>query len=142
MSDGDELIITSEFTVPPLPMILNTTAVPAQVTIPDTNPVRIPEFVTNSITVSPESPIPESLIPESTLTTPSSTSSQESTEVFFWNKKEYRSLIIHSVCDVILFYLIFQYISNMFQRTKVIIQQCKESLHNLKEQYGLQLAQD
>jgi hypothetical protein len=71
-----------------------------------------------------------------TPTLPSSIVDSNKKSIF---ESEDQILIIHSICDIILFYMVFRYISNMFSHTKQSIVNCRESLQKLREQYGLQI---
>jgi len=55
----------------------------------------------------------------------------------YWMDPEFRSFLIHTVCDIILFYLCFRYMNNLFSQTRKSIEECRKTVDELKEQYGL-----
>ena len=60
------------------------------------------------------------------------------TEMSWYTKimlQDNRSLLIHTVSDMILFYMFFSYMRNQFNITEKMIQSAKERLAELKEQY-------
>ena len=104
--------------LPSVPSIPNLTVVPPLPSVPS-----IPNL--NDQT----RPIITSYIPENII---------ESNKKSIFESED-QVLIIHSICDIILFYMVFRYISNMFSHTKQNIINCRESLQKLREQYGLQI---
>lgn len=71
----------------------------------------------------------------------SETSIIESPTSWFGLDAENQQLVIHGICDVILFYLCFTYINSMYATTKKSIITCREALDKLREQYGLHIDQ-
>jgi len=124
MSSDEELIITTstEFPLPPLPNLptLNDDIKEAQ---PDTVSNTKLKLLTELEKVEDHTPIVEN--------TPQALSFMS-----LWTDLDNRSLIIHGLCDIILFYLAFRYVSSSFHKTKQHIQLCKQSIQDLKKQYG------
>ena len=126
MSNEEELIITTkEYPLPPLPML--------------------PSLVTDKIEAVQEDLLDPKISTESklellhqleTVSDPLPSPVKESMLMSFWMDSENRSLLIHGLCDIIFFYFAFRYISNCFYKTKHQIDLCKQSIKNLKEQYG------
>lgn len=63
----------------------------------------------------------------------------ESPKLWFGLDTENQHLVIHGICDIILFYLCFTYINSIYATTKKSIITCREALDKLKEQYGLHI---
>ena len=124
MSSDEELIITTstEFPLPPLPTLptLNDDIKESQ---PETVSDTKLKLLTELEKVGDHTPIVEN--------TPQALSFMS-----LWTDLDNRSLIIHGLCDIILFYLAFRYVSSSFQKTKQHIQLCKQSIQDLKKQYG------
>ena len=125
MSSDEELIITTstEFPLPPLPSLptLNVEKEIQPEIVSDTKLKLLTELEkVSDISIPP---------------------TEEHTQQVFsfislWSDLDNRSLIIHSLCDIILFYLAFRYVSSSFHKTKQHIQLCKQSIQDLKKQYG------
>ena len=156
MVTEEELIITTNqlqniTNVPSLPSV---SSIPNLTTVPSLSSVSsIPNLTTvpplpsvssiPNLTNVPSLPYVSS-IPNLTAQTHNVVTAYIPENIIESNKKsifesEDQVLIIHSICDIILFYMVFRYISNMFSHTKQNIINCRESLHKLREQYGLQI---
>lgn len=124
MSSDEELIITtnSEYSLPPLPELpsLNEEKKEIQPEIVINTKVKL---LTELEQVSEITPVTEN--------TPRAFSFMS-----IWSDGDNRSLIIHGLCDIILFYLAFRYVSSSFYKSKHQIQLCKQSIQDLKKQYG------
>ena len=141
MVTEEELIITTNqlqniTNVPSLPSV---SSIPNLTTVPSLSSVSSIPNLTNV----PSLPYVSS-IPNLTAQTHNVVTAYIPENIIESNKKsifesEDQVLIIHSICDIILFYMVFRYISNMFSHTKQNIINCRESLHKLREQYGLQI---
>ena len=119
MEQNDELIITT---------------VPIVESLHETN-IEIPDPVIP--------PIADPVHLKYHMDTPDDSDGSEKKELApFWMNKENQYLMIHGLCDVILFYLCFRYISSMYQKTQDSIRDCKNSLEQLKEQYGLMITNE
>jgi hypothetical protein len=124
MSSEEELIITTneEYPLPPLPKLPTLTD-----EIKEIQPEIVNETKQKLLT---ELENVTDIIPE-VENTPQAVSFMS-----IWADIDNRSLIIHGLCDIILFYLSFRYVSSSFHKTKQQIQMCKQSIQDLKKQYG------
>jgi hypothetical protein len=139
MSGDEELIITTEqFPLPPLPE-LPTLKEEKTETKPYTiaSDARI-QLLTELENVTEHSPV---VVEHSPVVSDHSPVVVEHSPTSFsfmsiWSDLDNRSLIIHGLCDIILFYLAFRYVSSSFHKTKQHIHLCKQSIQDLKKQYG------
>ena len=72
------------------------------------------------------------------LITPTNTELVSSDSTFWLFSEENRSLLIHAVSDVILFYMFFRYMSEQFSITLLAIQDTEEQIKLFRRQYGIE----
>lgn len=124
MASDEELIITTstEYPLPPLPTLP---------TLHDEIKESQPEIVSDK-----KLKLLTELETVSNISSPTEDHTQQAFFMTLWADIDNRSLIIHALCDIILFYLAFRYVSSSFHKTKQHIQLCKQSIQDLKKQYG------
>ena len=146
MSGDEELIITTEqFPLPPLPELPTLKEEKTEIksyTIASDARIQLltelenvtehsPVVADHSPIVTDHSPVVVEHSPVVAEHSPTSFSFMS-----IWSDLDNRSLIIHGLCDIILFYLAFRYVSSSFHKTKQHIHLCKQSIQDLKKQYG------
>jgi len=134
MSGEEELIITTD----QLPSTsIQPIIAPSLVTIPPL-PILPPlPYITTTLPV-PKVPSLPSLSTLPLATTQAYGIEKQKTSATSFLENEDHVLVIHSICDILLFYMLFRYISTMYSHTKRTITDCRTSLHKLREEYGLQ----